>query len=49
VTDAEKHDPTKHTQAEKDWAKAKFQQWADDNADVKNKVNDIFNDRRTSG
>lgn len=45
----EKHDPTQHTSEEKAKAVAQFQQWADDDVDVKNKVNDIFNDRRPDG
>lgn len=39
----------KHTPAEKEWARNKMQQWADDDSDVKRKVNEVFNDRRTNG
>jgi hypothetical protein len=38
----------KATPEEKAGAVAKFQQWADDDADVKRKVNEVFNDRRES-
>jgi hypothetical protein len=38
---------SKATPEDKAKAVATFQQWTDDDADVKRKVNEIFNDRRT--
>jgi hypothetical protein len=41
-------DKAQTTPAEKAKAVATFQQWADDESDMKRKVSDVFNDRRKS-